>query len=222
MKFRLAPSVLSADFAELGAQVSGLEAAGADQVHVDVMDGHFVPNLTMGPIVVEALRRSTRLPLDVHLMITDPGAYIDAFIEAGAAHVSFHVEVTPEPQALASRLHAAGLTAGLAVNPETNLERVLPVAHDFDMILVMTVQPGFGGQAFMAENLEKVRSLREWEKASNLMGGKRLDIEVDGGINRETIVAARDAGANVFVAGNSIFSGGDPAAAVAKMRQALL
>lgn len=221
MDLKIAPSILSADFSRLAEQVRVVEAAGADQIHVDVMDGHFVPNLSMGPVVVEALKRCTRLPLDVHLMVTDPGRYLDAFVEAGANHISFHIEVVPEPRELVKRLRDRGVGVGLAVNPETPVEPVLAVADLFDMVVVMTVHPGFGGQSFLAENLEKVRALRGWEKARSGGSNGALDIEVDGGINTTTGVLAVRAGANVHVAGNSVFGAADPGRAVSELRRAL-
>ncbi len=197
-----------------------MEEAGADQVHVDVMDGHFVPNLSMGPIVVEALRRSTRLPLDVHLMITDPGRYVEAFVNAGADHVTFHVEVAGDPLRLARWLRERRVGAGLALNPETPVERVLGLVSSFDMILVMTVRPGFGGQSFLHENLEKVRAIRNLER-DHPPAGRALDVEVDGGIDARTAALAREAGANVFVAGNAIFRADDPRTAVRELRASL-
>ena len=222
MSFKIAPSILSAEFSRLADQVRAVEAGGADQIHVDVMDGHFVPNLSMGPLIVEALKRCTQLPLDVHLMITDPGRYIDTFIEAGADHVSFHIEVAPEPGELIKRLRQRGVGVGVAVNPETPVDPVLEIADLIDMVVVMTVQPGFGGQSFLGANLEKVRALRAWEKARGpTEEGRVLDIEVDGGIDLTTGPLAAKAGANVHVAGSSIFGASDPGRAVGDLRRAL-
>ena len=222
MSLKIAPSILSADFSRLADQVRAVEAGGADQIHVDVMDGHFVPNLSMGPLIVEALKRCTRLPLDVHLMIADPGRYIDPFIEAGADHVSFHIEVAPEPGELIKRLRQRGVGVGVAVNPETPVDPVLEIADLIDMVVVMTVQPGFGGQSFLGANLEKVRALRAWEKARAWPEDRRgLDIEVDGGIDLTTGPLAAKAGANVHVAGSSIFGASDPGRAVGDLRRAL-
>ncbi len=219
MSLKIAPSILSADFSRLADQVRAVEAGGADLIHVDVMDGHFVPNLSMGPLVVEALKRCTQLPLDVHLMITDPGRYIDSFIEAGADHISFHIEVAPEPLELVKRLRQRGVGVGVAVNPETPVDPVLEVADQIDMVVVMTVHPGFGGQSFLGANLEKVRALRDWEKACGR--GRELDIEVDGGIDITTGPLAVEAGANVHVAGSSVFGAPDPGRAVSDLRRAL-
>ena len=222
MSLKIAPSILAADFSRLADQVRAVEAGGADQIHVDIMDGHFVPNLSMGPLVVAALNRCTRLPLDVHLMITDPGRYLDAFIEAGAAHISFHIEVAPDPGELVKRLRERGVGVGVAVNPETPVDPVLEVADQIDMVVVMTVHPGFGGQSFLGENLEKVRALRAWEKARGPLGsGRELDIEVDGGIDITTGPLAAEAGANVHVAGSSVFGAPDPGRAVRELRRAL-
>jgi ribulose-phosphate 3-epimerase len=215
MRLKLAPSILSADFARLGDQVRAVEEAGADQIHVDVMDGHFVPNLSMGPVVVKALRKVTRLPLDVHLMITDPERYIEAFSEAGASHISVHVESNGDHERMFSWLERRGVGRGLALNPDTPVERLFPWLSRLDLALVMTVHPGFGGQSFLAENLDKVRAIREHPD------GRRLDIEVDGGIDEETLDASREAGASVFVAGSSIFSTPDPARAVRELRRRL-
>jgi ribulose-phosphate 3-epimerase len=186
------------------------------------MDGHFVPNLSRGPLVVKALKRCTRLPLDVHLMITDPDRYLDAFIDAGADHISFHIEVAPEPTELVQRLRERGVGVGLAVNPETPVDPVLRVAEQLDMVVIMTVHPGFAGQSFLGENLEKVRALRAWEKdRAPLEDGRALDIEVDGGIDISTGPLAAKAGANVHVAGSAIFGAADPGRALAELRRAL-
>ena len=217
MSLKLAPSVLAADFARLEDQIRVVGEAGADLIHVDVMDGHFVPNLTMGPVVVEALRRSTSLPLDVHLMISEPARYLEAFVRAGADHVTFHCEVVDDPVPLARALREQGVGAGLAVNPETPIERVFDVAPEFDMILVMTVQPGFGGQSFMEENLAKVRALESRFESLE----SRFDIEVDGGIGLETGPLAAAAGANVQVAGSSVFGQDDPGEAIRALRAAI-
>jgi ribulose-phosphate 3-epimerase len=214
MKLKIAPSILSADFSRLGDEVRAAEEAGADQIHVDVMDGHFVPNLSMGPIVVEALRRVTTLPLDVHLMITDPEKYAPSFLKAGATHITFHVEVHPDPPRLAAVLRDSGASAGLALNPGTPVSRVLPLVEHFDLLLVMTVNPGFGGQSFLGDNLEKVTAIR---KAC----GRDIDVQVDGGIDSRTAALALHAGANVFVAGNAIFRAPDPRKAVAALRDSL-
>ena len=212
---RIAPSILSADFSSLAEQVKAVEDAGAGQVHIDVMDGHFVPNLTMGPVVVEALRRTTTLPLDVHLMITDPEDYLEAFIKAGADHISFHIEANGDKAGMLKLLEERGVGKGLAVNPSTPADEVLEFLPGLDMVVVMTVNPGFGGQAFLADNLDKVRLLRQEE--GKLSREKKLNIEVDGGVDRGTIGACREAGADVFVAGSAIFGAADPAAATREL-----
>ena len=216
MAVKLAPSILSAAFERLGEEVRAVEAGGADQIHVDVMDGHFVPNLSMGPIVVEALRRVTRLPLDVHLMIAEPARYVEPFIKAGASHITFHVEVVDDQLPLARLLRARGIGAGISLNPATGVDRVLELIPELDLVLVMTVNPGFGGQAFLGENLDKVRALRRAE--SSAARPHPLDIQVDGGIDERTAPLARAAGANVFVAGSAIFRSPDPRAALRALR----
>jgi len=220
MKWKLAPSILAADFARLGEQVRAAEDAGVEQFHVDVMDGHFVPNLSMGPVVVRALRRVTALPLDVHLMITEPGRYVEPFVAAGADHISFHVEVGGDAAGLLDWLSANGIGRGIALNPETPVDAVLDFLPSVDMVLVMTVNPGFGGQSFLSDNLEKVRRIRAVERDLRAKGrlDHDLDVEVDGGVDRETIVACAEAGANVFVAGSSIFASPDIGTAIHALR----
>ncbi|MEE3180346.1 MAG: ribulose-phosphate 3-epimerase [Planctomycetota bacterium] len=212
---RIAPSILSADFSRLGEQVRVVEDAGAGQVHIDVMDGHFVPNLTMGPVVVEALRSATRLPLDVHLMITDPEDYLESFIKAGADHISFHVEAKGDKGAMLDLLEERGVGKGIAVNPSTPAEEILEFLPRLDMVVVMTVNPGFGGQAFLGDNLDKVRRIRQEEEKLSLE--KKLNIEVDGGVDRGTIGACLEAGADIFVAGSAIFGAADPGAATREL-----
>lgn len=212
---RIAPSILSADFSRLGEQVRVVEDAGAGQVHIDVMDGHFVPNLTMGPVVVEALRSTTGLPLDVHLMITDPEDYLESFIKAGADHISFHVEAEGDKGAMLDLLEERGVGKGIAVNPSTPAEEILEFLPRLDMVVVMTVNPGFGGQAFLGDNLDKVRRIRQEEEKLSLE--KKLNIEVDGGVDRGTIGACLEAGADIFVAGSAIFGAADPGAATREL-----
>jgi ribulose-phosphate 3-epimerase len=210
----IAPSILSADFARLGEEAEAVE--NADWLHVDVMDAHFVPNLTLGLPVVQSLRKATDLPLDCHLMIDDPDRWAPGYAEAGAANVTFHVEAANDVVQTARAIRAAGALAGLSVKPGTPLEPYLDVLTEFDTLLVMTVEPGFGGQAFIAEVLPKVRLAREHVKSGHL----RLFIEVDGGIALDTIAAAAVAGADVFVAGSAVYSADDPAAAVEQLRAA--
>lgn len=217
----IAPSLLSADFARLGEDCLRAEAAGADWHHVDVMDGHFVPNITIGPTVVRALAKVLTLPLDVHLMITDPWTYGPQFLDAGAAGIGFHAELllgdgAREARQAAERLiaeiHARDRRATMVVNPATPLDPILPFLPDLDMVLVMSVVPGFGGQAFMPEVLEKVRALRD-------LHGFGGDVQMDGGISRETIAACAEAGCNVFVAGSALYGASDMKAEIAVFRE---
>lgn len=199
---KIAPSILSADFAKLGEELARLEAAGADWVHVDVMDGHFVPNLTIGPPVVKALRKVTRMPLDVHIMISDPERYAKAFCEAGADILTFHVEASSNPVGLCERIRSYGAKAGVAIRPATKLRGLEPAIRAADLVLVMTVEPGFGGQAFLSDQVEKVAQVFD-------MVGGRAEIEVDGGLNADTVVACGRAGANAIVAGSFVFRAED-------------
>jgi ribulose-phosphate 3-epimerase len=216
MSVLIAPSILSSDFARLAEEVGRIEAGGADLVHVDVMDGHFVPNITIGPPVVAALRRATRLPLDVHLMIEDPDRYLEAFVEAGAATVIVHVEVLPHLHRTLTRIRQLGARAGVAINPSTPVGAVQEVVAEIDQLLVMSVNPGFGGQTFIAHSLEKVRTARALFTAHGLS----TPIEVDGGVDAGNARALVTAGATMLVAGASIFGTGDPAAATRALRAA--
>ena len=209
----VAPSLLSADFARLADEA--LAVPNADWLHVDVMDNHFVPNLTIGLPVVQCLREHTELPLDCHLMIDDPDRWAPPYAESGAHNVTVHVEAAADPVQLARTLRAAGALAGLAVKPGTPLEPYLDLLREYDTLLVMTVEPGFGGQEFIAEVLPKVREARRRVQSGHL----RLFVEVDGGVNAETICAAAEAGADVFVAGSAVFHAGDPAKAVDALRE---
>ncbi|MCK6479165.1 MAG: ribulose-phosphate 3-epimerase [Planctomycetaceae bacterium] len=195
----------------MGAHLREVEEAGADVHHVDVMDGHFVPNITIGPPVVKAIRKATRIPLDCHLMIDRPLAYAKAFADAGADGITFHVEAKDPPREVARAIRALGRRVGIALNPDTPVERVVPFLGDVDMVLVMSVFPGFGGQKFMAEVLSKTEALRREH-------GFAGDVEMDGGINAETVGACAAAGANVLVAGTAIYGERDMAAAVAGLR----
>jgi ribulose-phosphate 3-epimerase len=214
MSVRLAPSILSADFAVLGAQVAAVERGGADLIHVDVMDGHFVPNLTMGPAVVKALRRTTTLPLDVHLMITDPDEYIEAFAQAGAASLIVHAEVLPHLHRTLSAIRALKCRAGVAINPSTPPSAIQEVVGLVDQVLVMSVNPGFGGQSFIPESESKIQRVRELLDRA----GSRADIEVDGGVDPSTVQRVVSAGATILVAGAAVFGTPDPEAAARNLR----
>jgi len=215
METRIAPSILSADFAKLGEEVRSAEQAGADWIHVDVMDGHFVPNLTLGPLIVSAIKPHTSLPLDVHLMIENPDAYIPAFAKAGADVITVHVEACPHLHRTLQLIASLGVKAGVALNPHTPLAMIEHVLGDLDMVLLMTVNPGFGGQRFIPSVLPKIGDLRQMLDARDL---QHVEIEVDGGITPETSVLVRDAGANVLVAGNAFYNAPDRAEAVRKIR----
>jgi ribulose-phosphate 3-epimerase len=203
---RLAPSILSADFADLGAAIDAVTRGGADQIHVDVMDGHFVPNITIGVPVVASLRKVTKLPLDVHLMITDPDRYIEPFIDAGASMVSVHVEVLPHLHRTISQIKKLGARAGVVLNPSTPVSSIEEIAGDVDFVLVMSVNPGFGGQVFIPGTIAKIRKVR----ALLDRAGNPAPIEVDGGVDLTTVAAVVGAGAEWLVAGHAVFGGGEP------------
>jgi ribulose-phosphate 3-epimerase len=216
MTVRLAPSILAADFARLGEQVATVEQAGADLIHVDVMDGHFVPNITMGPLVVKALKRVTKLPLDVHLMISDPDRYIEAFVSAGASCVTVHAETSPHLHRTLTRIRELGARAGVAINPSTPVGAIAEVTAYIDQVLVMSVNPGFGGQSYIPESGAKIARVRALLNAA----GSHADIEVDGGVDHTNAAALVAAGATILVAGVAIFGAPDPAAATRALRQA--
>lgn len=200
-KYILAPSILSADFLHLGEQIAACEAAGADWIHVDVMDGHFVPNLTMGPFIVEACRRATKLPLDVHLMVESPERLLEAFAKAGTSHLTVHVETCPNLERTLQEIKALGCAAGVTLNPGTPVTAIEPVLHMIDLLLVMTVNPGYSKQTFLPETTSKVAALRRMLDAI----GSSAWLEVDGGISAQTLPEVRKAGANAFVAAHAVF-----------------
>jgi ribulose-phosphate 3-epimerase len=216
---KLAPSILAADFARLGEQVREAEQAGADRIHVDVMDGHFVPNITMGPVVVKALRPLTQLPLEVHLMIEHPARFLDAFAEAGADSMLVHVENAVNLHRTVQHIKALRKKAGVVLNPATSPIAVAEILPDVDLVLVMTVNPGFGGQAFIANTLGKIRMIRQMIDETK----GDIELEVDGGIDAATTPRAVEAGARVLVAGSAVFGAADGvAAAMNRLRTALL
>ena len=216
MSVRLAPSILSADFANLARDIAVAEAGGADLLHVDVMDGHFVPNLTIGPPVITAVRRVARVPLDVHLMISNPDPYLKAYVDAGAAMLSVHAEVLPHLHRTVSAIKELGAKAGVVLNPSTPVSAIENVAGDVDFVLVMSVNPGLGGQKFIPRALDKIRAVRALLDAA----GRGAFVEVDGGVDRTTIGAVVEAGATVLVAGHAVFGQPDPAAALRELRAA--
>jgi len=213
---KIAPSILSADFAVLGEEIARVEAGGADQLHVDVMDGHFVPNLTIGPPVVEAIRKRTRLPLDVHLMIEAPERLVPAFVSAGADMVTVHVETCPHLNRVLSQIRELGAKPGVALNPATSLTTLEFVLDDVELILAMSVNPGFGGQEFLSGTYQKLKGLRK------LIGPRPIEISVDGGVKAEHCRMLVEHGATILVAGSAIFGSPDPAEAVRRMRAAAL
>ncbi|MBM4104352.1 MAG: ribulose-phosphate 3-epimerase [Planctomycetes bacterium] len=210
----LAPSILSADFANLANEIRQVTNAGAKMVHLDVMDGHFVPNITLGPPVVAWIRKCTEAFLDTHLMITDPEQYAEAFVKAGSDLITFHIETVKDPGSFIKYLREKGVSVGLTLNPPTPVETIEKFVSLCDMVLIMTVNPGFGAQAFIDEAARKCRRIRQ-------IIGPTVRIEVDGGINQETIAVARDYGADTFVAGNAIFAQSDRAAAIKSLMDAV-
>jgi ribulose-phosphate 3-epimerase len=211
---KIAPSILSADFSRLGEEIKDVEKGGADYIHVDVMDGHFVPNITIGPLIVEAVRPITKLPLDVHLMIENPDQYIEAFAKAGADYITVHAEASRHLHRTIHLIKSFGVKAGVVLNPATPAEALKHIIQDIDMVLLMTVNPGFGGQKFISSVLPKIRQVKEM--AADL--GLDLEIEVDGGVNEETAKLCIEAGANVLVAGSAVYNQKDRAKAIAALR----
>lgn len=212
----IAPSILSADFSKLGSDIAEIEKAGAKVLHVDVMDGHFVPNLTIGPLIVQAIRPKTKMILDCHLMVNDPEKMIPWFAEAGADWITFHDESASHSEKLIDQIHALGKKAGISIKPDTPIEMIEPLLHKVDLVLVMSVEPGFGGQKFMPGALSKVRWLNKQKKDKSLS----FLISIDGGINASTIVDAKKSGVDIFVAGSAVFGAKDRALAFQQLEQA--
>ena len=210
----IAPSILSADFAKLGEEIKAVEGVGADWIHVDVMDGHFVPNITIGPVVVEAVKRATKLPLDVHLMIENPDRYLEDFAKAGSTLMTVQVEACVHLHRTVQAIKALDVKAGVVVNPATPLSAIEWILEDVDLVLIMSVNPGFGGQKFIPQALQKIRYLKAMIRAKN----PNALIEVDGGINQETIQSVAEAGADVFVAGSAIFGSSDYGKTISTLR----
>jgi ribulose-phosphate 3-epimerase len=211
---KIAPSILSADFARLGAEIQAIEAGGADYVHIDVMDGHFVPNITIGPLVVEAARRVTNLPLDVHLMIENPDRFIPDFARAGADLITVHIEAVPHLHRTVQLIKSLGKKAGVSLNPATPVSSLEVILDDLDLVLIMSVNPGFGGQSFISSSLAKIEALR----AEIDRRGLQVEIEVDGGVKTDNIAAIAAAGASVFVAGSAVFGTADYGATIAALK----
>ncbi|MFB4162618.1 ribulose-phosphate 3-epimerase [Alteribacillus sp. JSM 102045] len=211
---KIAPSILSADFAHLKEEIKDVEQGGADYIHIDVMDGHFVPNITIGPLIVQAVRPHTKLPLDVHLMIEEPERYIPEFAKAGADIISVHVEACPHLYRTIHLIKEQGAKAGVVLNPATPVEMVKHILKDVDLILLMTVNPGFGGQSFIPEVVTKIEQVKNMLSEIN----HNAEIEVDGGVNKETAETCRNAGANVLVAGSAIYNQKDRQAAIEEIR----
>jgi ribulose-phosphate 3-epimerase len=217
-KYKIAPSILSANFAKLEEEIKNIEAGGADLIHVDVMDGHFVPNLTIGPIIVQAIRPITNLPLDVHMMIEKPERYIDAFADAGSDNLTVQVEASVHLHRTLQAIRAKGMKAGVALNPHTPISSIEEVLPDLDLILIMSVNPGFGGQKFIPQAIRKLQRTRDLIDRTN---NKHIEIEVDGGVKMDNIKEIAQAGAEIFVSGSGIFKTPNPAETVAAMKTLL-
>ncbi|HLS10383.1 ribulose-phosphate 3-epimerase [Lentibacillus sp.] len=213
---KIAPSILSADFSQLGKEIQDVDKGGADYIHVDVMDGHFVPNITIGPLIVESIKPHTELPLDVHLMIENPDQYIPVFAEAGASIITVHQEACPHLHRTVQLIKNHGAKAGVVINPATPAEMIRDILQDVDLVLLMTVNPGFGGQSFIPEVVQKIKQIAIWREKRQL----NFEIEVDGGVNRDTAKLCTDAGADVLVAGSAVFKQNDRQQAIREIIQA--
>jgi ribulose-phosphate 3-epimerase len=212
---KIAPSILSADFSKLGEEIKEVERGGADYIHVDVMDGHFVPNITIGPLIVDSIRPITKLPLDVHLMIENPDQYIEDFAKAGADYITVHVEACRHLHRTIHLIKSLGVKAGVVLNPATPVQLIEPIIEDLDMVLLMSVNPGFGGQKFISSVLSKIKNVKEISDQKGL----NLEIEVDGGVNEETAVLCVEAGATILVAGSAVFNQTDRGEAISRLKR---
>ena len=212
---KIAPSILSADFSKLGEEIKDVERGGADYIHVDVMDGHFVPNITIGPLIVDSIRPITKLPLDVHLMIENPDQYIEDFAKAGADYITVHVEACRHLHRTIQLIKSLGVKAGVVLNPATPVQLIEPIIEDLDMVLLMSVNPGFGGQKFISSVLPKIKQVKEMSEQKGL----NLEIEVDGGVNEETALLCVEAGATVLVAGSAVFNQSDRRDAISRLKR---
>ena len=218
MKKKIAPSLLSADFSNLERDIKMVEQGGADLLHLDVMDGHFVPNITFGPFIVKAINKVASIPLDVHLMIENPGDYIDAFCDAGADYLTVHVEATSHLHRVLQQIKAKGVKAGVSLNPHTPIANIEAVLDDLDLILIMSVNPGFGGQGFIPNTIDKLKQLQKMLKTNNV---EHIEVEVDGGIKLANIKEVSDAGCDIFVSGSGIFKADKPKEIIRQMKKVL-
>lgn len=217
-KKKIAPSILSADFWKLGEDVMMVEKGGADVIHVDVMDGHFVPNITIGPLIVKAMKGRTRLPLDVHLMIENPGSYLEAFIKAGADYLTIHYEASTHLHREIQVIKQAGVKAGVSLNPHTPVSVLEDIIDELDLVLIMSVNPGFGGQKYIPNTAKKLKQLQAMLKERNL---EHIEVEVDGGVKEDNIAEIAEAGADILVAGSAIYGAVDPVAVIQSMKSKL-
>ncbi len=215
---KISPSLLSANFSNLEKDIKMLEEGGADLLHIDVMDGHFVPNITIGPVVIEAIKEVATIPLDVHLMISDPDYYVDAFIDAGADYLTIHSEATPHVHRVVQKIKTKGIKAGVSLNPHTPIFILENILEDIDMVLIMSVNPGFGGQSFIPHSLEKIKQLKKMLIKKN---AEHIEIEVDGGIKLENIKSVSDAGCDIFVSGSGIFKAENPKDVISEMKKVI-